>query len=127
MNETLTFAIADDDEAHSELMVAWLELRGYRVHRFASGDDLVFWAQTSPEAVDVFLLDVDMPGRDGFESCRALRGIPIFRETPAVFVSSLADDLSTRAVESGGTLALRKSAELFDTLGSWLDTHLTAA
>lgn len=127
MNETLTFAIADDDEAHAELMTAWLELRGYRVRRFASGDDLVSWAQTSPEAVDVFLLDVDMPGRDGFESCRALRSIPNFRETPAVFVSSLADDLSTRAAESGGTLALRKSADLFDTLGSWLDTHLAAA
>lgn len=128
MNQPLTFAIADDDDAHAELMSAWLEFRGHRVHRFPTGDDLVAWAESSAEPVDVFLLDVDMPGRDGFESCRALRGIPIFQHTPAVFVSSMADDaLAVRAMESGGTMALRKSADLFEALGDWLDTHLAAA
>ncbi|HEU0014712.1 MAG TPA: response regulator [Longimicrobium sp.] len=83
-----TLALADDDEAQVEMVSAWLERQGYRVHRFGSGDELLSWAAAEPLPVDAFLLDVDMPGRDGYQSCRELRTIPEYAATPAVFVTT---------------------------------------
>jgi two-component system, OmpR family, lantibiotic biosynthesis response regulator NisR/SpaR len=128
MQNAITLALADDDEVHSELVTAWLEARGHRVVRFASGDALVGWARDGGEPVDVFLLDVDMPGRNGFESCRALREIPAYVRTPAVFVSSMDEEtLAAGATASGGTFALRKSGGFLDALAGWLEANLTPA
>ena len=73
MTDTLTLALADDDELHAELVGTWLEHQGFRVLRFPSGDDLLSWARGGDRRVDAFVLDVDMPGRDGIQSCRELR------------------------------------------------------
>ena len=127
MSSRPLLALADDDDLHSEMLAVWLQLQGYDVVRFASGDALVSWAEASPAPADAVLLDVDMPGRDGFQSCRALRSIPIFRGTPTVFVSSLAGDgIADRVAEAGGDGMIRKDGEMLETLASWLSERLGA-
>src|SRR5512142_3107440 len=40
---------------------------------------------------DVILLDVMMPGMDGYETCRRLKAIPTVREMPVIFVTTLGE------------------------------------
>jgi DNA-binding response OmpR family regulator len=128
MHPKPTVALADDDTLLAEMVTAWLEHHGYDVRRFDSGVELVDWARSTTASVDAFLLDIDMPGLDGFESCRALRGIPIFAGTPALFVSSHdGDAVAVRVSEAGGSSLLQKNADLLPRLTDWLSSNLAAA
>jgi len=123
-----TVALADDDESQLELLSTWLEHHGYRVHPFESGEELIRWASDAVPPVDAFLLDVDMPGRDGIESCRCLKSIPAYARTPVVFVSSLSGDtLREAAVSVGAAGMVRKDAEMLPRLSSWLEQSLGRA
>jgi CheY-like chemotaxis protein len=52
---------------------------------------------------DLVFLDVDMPGMTGFELCTKLRGLPLHKKTPVVFVTSLSDfDNRTSSTMAGG-------------------------
>ncbi len=59
---------------------------------------------------DVILLDIVMPGMDGFEVCRALKADKIMREIPVVFVTALKEDKENRikALECGAEAFLSK-------------------
>jgi DNA-binding response OmpR family regulator len=123
-----TIALADDDVLQAELLAMFLEQQGYDVHRFDTGDDLVAWAAESSANVDAFLLDVDMPGRNGFESCQALRGLRIYAGTPTLFVSSMnAADLDDKVRAAGGNGMMRKDATLLPRLAEWLAENLGTA
>jgi CheY-like chemotaxis protein len=123
-----TLAIADDDELHAELVSAWLEHQGFRVLRFGSGDALLTWASAGPRKVDAFLLDVDMPGRDGVQSCRDLRALDGYARTPAVFVSAAGDaEAVPDEVAAGRVQFIRKDGEMFVRLAEWLTQNVYAA
>jgi CheY-like chemotaxis protein len=123
-----TIALADDDVVLADLVTAWLEHSGYAVVRFDSGDALVEWARAAELSVDAFLLDIDMPGLDGFESCRALGEIAPFSGTPKLFVSSMAPEaLADRVSAAGGASLLRKDGNLLPRLTEWLGANLMPA
>lgn len=127
MTEPLTLALADDDELHTELVSAWLEHHGYRVVSFASGDELLQWAAGAERHVDAFVLDVDMPGRDGIQSHRELRALDSYAQVPAVFVTSTAQRVEEETVHStpGGTLKfIRKDGQMLVRLHEWLSEHV---
>jgi CheY-like chemotaxis protein len=121
-------AVADDDEVVAELVSTWLEHRGFRVLRFGSGDALLAWAASAPVTVEAVVLDVDMPGRDGYQSCRELRTLPSYARVPAVFVSSGPPGAVPAGLRSGtGDELIGKDAEMLDRLSSWLDRTLSPA
>ena len=128
MTQTLTLALADDDELHAELVSVWLEHQGYRVLRFPSGDDLLAWASDGGPPVDAFVLDIDMPGRDGIQSCRELRALDAYAGIPAVFVSSTSPRARLEHAADAGTVQfIRKDGQMFVHLGAWLAEHLYSA
>lgn len=122
-----TLALADDDELHAELVGAWLEHQGFRVLRFDSGDALLKWATAGVRQVDAFVLDVDMPGRDGVQSCRELRTLEGYARTPAVFVSAAAPVAVPDEVDWSRVEFIRKDGEMFVRLAEWLNQHVYAA
>lgn len=127
MTQLPTLALADDDELHAELVGAWLEHQGFRVLRFGSGDALLTWAAAGPRQVDAFVLDVDMPGRDGVQSCRDLRRLDGYARIPAVFVSSAAPASVPDEVASERVQFIRKDGEMFVRLAAWLSEHVYVA
>lgn len=76
----------DDDEKIRELYEATLPTEGYKVHTAANGPDgLKLAEQVEP---DIILLDLMMPGMDGFEVAERLKQQPRTREIPIIVVSA---------------------------------------
>lgn len=84
-----TILVVDDQEPNRLLLHELLELDGHAVLEAANGETaLELAAQHDP---DVVLLDVTMPGMDGFEVCRRLRGSPVSSATPILLVTAHGD------------------------------------
>jgi DNA-binding response OmpR family regulator len=81
---------ADDDPMIRSVMATNLEAEGFDVQTVCDGDEAYEAAIASPP--DVLVLDIMMPGRDGYEVLRALRLNPDTAEVPVVLLSAKATD-----------------------------------
>lgn len=84
--------IVDDEPAGREAIESVLITQRYRLFFAENGHDALEQAHTL--LPDVILLDVMMPGIDGFETCRRLRADPLLAEVPVVMVTALDDHAS---------------------------------
>src|SRR5579872_6210225 len=102
-----TILVVDDNDANRSLAQNTLEDEGYRVILASAGEEAL--AIFAKEAVDCVLLDVRMPGLDGFAVCERLRAAPRGAETPVVFLTALRDvDTFDHALRAGGDDFLTK-------------------
>jgi two-component system, sensor histidine kinase and response regulator len=102
-----TILVIDDNEANRELARATLEDEGYRVVLASTGAQGV--ATFSAESPDCILLDVRMPGLDGFAVCEQLRASKLGKDVPVIFLTALRDvDTFDRALRAGGDDFLTK-------------------
>lgn len=86
--------VIDDNERVRELLESILQAEGYRLEFAASGAaGLGLAAAVEP---DVILLDVMMPGMDGFEVCHQLRADPELASVPVIMITALDDSDSRR-------------------------------
>jgi diguanylate cyclase (GGDEF)-like protein/PAS domain S-box-containing protein len=94
--------VIDDDGMMRMLVRESLESGGFRVEEAEEGESgLVLFESLRP---DVVLLDVVMPGMDGFSTCAALRGLPAGARVPVLMMTGLDDTVSVnRAYECGAT------------------------
>jgi cyclic di-GMP phosphodiesterase len=82
--------IVDDDPRNCELLGRLLEMEGCRVRTASNaGSGLAMAAEIVP---DLVLLDVRMPGVDGFEVCRRLRATLATAAIPIFLVTAYDDD-----------------------------------
>lgn len=77
--------IVDDDEAIRDAVRLMLERRGYAVALLSNGESLL---QGSFEVPDLFILDKQLPGVDGLDLCRYLKGQARTRSTPVLMLSA---------------------------------------
>lgn len=81
-------AIVDDNAVQRRLLSAMLE-KAHSVTVFESGEALLEALRTEAEsAFDLVLLDIEMSGIDGYETCRRLRKLERQPDTPVIFVSA---------------------------------------
>jgi DNA-binding NtrC family response regulator len=81
--------VVDDTPANIGFLLETLTKAGYRVRVASDGESALEQLQYSPP--DLVLLDVMMPGLDGFETCRRLRQLPKLEQLPVVFMTALSD------------------------------------
>jgi diguanylate cyclase (GGDEF)-like protein len=94
--------IVDDDPGARMLLGAALEMAGFRVNSAADGTSALTQFRSQP--ADCVILDVVMPGMNGFETCAALRAMPECRHVPILMQTSLDDmDSVNRAYTAGAT------------------------
>jgi DNA-binding response OmpR family regulator/HPt (histidine-containing phosphotransfer) domain-containing protein len=84
-NLTSVLAV-DDDPVSLEIIAAALRAAGHEVT--TCSDALDFWNALERSRPDLVALDVQMPGADGIELCRALRADPHWRGTPVLFLTA---------------------------------------
>lgn len=78
--------IADDTPASLSLLSSVLEPQGYEILAVSSGKDALKIAERAKP--DLVLLDVMMPGHNGFHVCRTLKTEDATREVPVIFITS---------------------------------------
>jgi len=117
--------LVDDSPASLKLLSIWLEDAGHRVRQAPSGE-LALWSLQSRHP-DLILLDVRMPGMDGFETCRRLKADERTQTIPVIFLSAENDaDDRVRGLQLGAVDFVLKSFPQEEILAR-VNTHLTLA
>ncbi|HEY1337573.1 MAG TPA: SpoIIE family protein phosphatase [Bryobacteraceae bacterium] len=87
--------IVDDSPTNAELVQGILESEGFRVLAAADGPE--GFAISCREKPDLILLDVVMPGENGFETCARLKSTAATADIPIIFLSAL-DDVKSKVL-----------------------------
>jgi phosphoserine phosphatase RsbU/P len=104
--------IVDDVKANVDVLVQALR-DDYKLSVALNGESALRTAEKNPP--DLVLLDIMMPGMDGYEVCRRLRASPQTREVPVMFLSSLEDvGNKARGFDAGGNDYLTKPFEVLE-------------
>ncbi|MDX1490711.1 MAG: response regulator transcription factor [Pseudohongiellaceae bacterium] len=93
MTTSPSILIVDDDKDIRDLLHKLLSAEGYHCRVACDGDEMFVKLEQSPS--DLILLDVMMPGRDGFQLCRELQHDP---SAPPVIMLTAKDDEIDRVV-----------------------------
>jgi PAS domain S-box-containing protein len=115
MADKITILIVDDDRGGRESLEALLLTQGYNLILARSGLDAI--QKVVEKLPDLVLLDVMMPGMDGYEVCRRIRNNPQVADIPILMLTALTDYRSRLAgFEAGADDYITKpydSMELF--------------
>ncbi len=113
--------IADDTIANLRLLSTMLETNGYRVFEASGGETALEIARIS--LPDIILLDVLMPGMDGYSVCRKLKNDTATSNIPVIFVSAL--DEQTDKVQGFAVGGVDYITKPFQAKRSWREWRLT--
>ncbi|NES06439.1 MAG: response regulator, partial [Okeania sp. SIO2F4] len=84
-----TILIVDDNPINMKLAVSVLESYNFKILVSMNGKSCL--KQAIDNSPDIILLDVLMPGIDGFETCKRLKANPETRDIPVIFMTALSD------------------------------------
>ncbi len=85
-----TILVIDDDELVSRTLQRTLKVYGHQVMVANSGTEGLQLARRHPP--ELFILDIMMPGMDGYQVCRQIRGDPLLKELPVLFLTAKVKD-----------------------------------
>jgi sigma-B regulation protein RsbU (phosphoserine phosphatase) len=120
VNESIL--IVDDTPLNLRLLSQMLSEQGYGVRAVTSGERALASVRAAPP--DLILLDIKMPGMNGYEVCEHLKADPQTRNIPIIFISAL-DEIQDKvqAFAVGGVDYITKPFQLEEVLAR-VQTHL---
>jgi DNA-binding response OmpR family regulator len=96
-----TIFVVEDDEDIARLISHNLQAAGFELQSFVGGGSVIPEALRNPPSL--FLLDIMLPGMDGFELCRQIRQHPVLSSAPVIFLTAKnAEADKVRGLELGG-------------------------
>ena len=115
--------LVDDSPSNLILLTKILTHYGFTVESVADGQNAIQSAQFAPP--DLILLDVDLPGMDGYETCQRLKSDPRTAEIPVIFISALTETKDkVRGLEAGGIDYISKPFQVEEVVAR-VQNHLT--
>jgi DNA-binding response OmpR family regulator len=103
--------VVDDNEDNAHIIRDYLESKGYQISVAYNGDEAM--ALFEKEKPSLVLLDVMMPGMDGWQVCREIKASPNGTHVRVVMVTALQDWMDKRqAIETGADDFVEKPFEL---------------
>lgn len=117
-----TVLVVDDTETNIDILVEALD-EGYNVSVAMDGASALDAVEEEPP--DLILLDIMMPGMDGYEVCRKLKSNDQTAEIPVIFLTALSEIKSkTKGFELGAVDYITKPFEILE-VKARVQTHLT--
>ncbi|ADC62307.1 multi-sensor hybrid histidine kinase [Allochromatium vinosum DSM 180] len=98
----LRVLVVDDSEINQEVASGILAKHGAQVSVASDGEDALVWLDAHPEAVDIVLMDVQMPRLDGYAATRRLRQDPRQRDLPVIALTAGAFQSMQEAAREAG-------------------------
>lgn len=102
--------LVEDNEMNRDMLLRRLQRKGYEVVMALDGEEAVSMARS--EAPDIILMDISLPGMDGWEATRKIKGSPETRSIPIIALTAHAmagdrekslksgcDDYDTKPIE----------------------------
>lgn len=100
--------VIDDQPFFTTMLRNVLEQQGYQV--VAAGDGKEGLEQARKHIPDAVLLDIEMPGMDGFQVCEQLKRDPALKATPVIILTATDDTkLNEKAFRAGAEITALKS------------------
>jgi len=123
MTEKDTLLIVDDVPTNLGILFSYLREFGFNVCVAENGEDAL--EQIPYTEPDLILLDVMMPGIDGFETCRRLKATEKTRDIPVIFMTALSDTVDkVKGFEIGAVDYITKPVQQEEVLAR-ITAHLT--
>jgi DNA-binding NtrC family response regulator len=120
--DAATVLIVDDEPLNVDLLEQELSAAGYRT--LAAADALAALSLAAANQPELILLDVMMPGLDGYEACRRLKAGEATRAIPVIFLTALTDTFEkVRAFKLGAVDYMTKPFETEELLAR-VGTHI---
>lgn len=117
-----TILIIDDNPTNLAVLFHSLEAAGLHIYISTNGEAAL--RIVSKIMPDLILLDVMMPGLDGFETCRRLKLLPAVQDIPVIFMTALADtEDELTGFQVGGVDYITKPIQV-ETVLARVNTHL---
>ncbi|OQY44540.1 MAG: hypothetical protein B6242_12490 [Anaerolineaceae bacterium 4572_78] len=115
--------IVDDNPTNLQILAEYLETADFEIFVAEDGESaLELIEYVTP---DIILLDVMMPGIDGFETCHRLKNNPQTKDIPIIFMTALSDASDkVKGFEVGGVDYITKPLQYSEVLAR-VNTHLT--
>ncbi|MEK0179597.1 MAG: hybrid sensor histidine kinase/response regulator [Oscillatoriales cyanobacterium] len=122
-SERSIILIVDDNQTNLDVLFELLRNYGFKVLVAQDGESAI--EQIEYIHPDLILLDIMMPGIDGFETCRRLKADPPTQDIPIIFMSALSDTLDkVKGFQTGAVDYITKPFQHEEVL-SRIETHLT--
>jgi DNA-binding NtrC family response regulator len=122
-NHKGSILIIDDEPASLKMLLSILSEHGYAVHPATEGElGLQFVKHTLP---DLVLVDIRMPGMDGYQVCTSLKNDAVTRAIPVIFISSIDQAIDkVKAFRSGAVDYVTKPFDAEEVLAR-IETHVS--
>ena len=122
---TARILVVDDDRLIRQMVRDFLEVAGFAVAEAVDGPDGL--AQAAASQPDLILLDLMMPGMDGYTVCRQLKSNPATRDLPVIFLTASPDLSLNRQAYAAGAVACLTKPFRRETLVAVVNTTLRGA
>ena len=120
-----TVMVVDDNPTMVEMLSIALNIFGHNALTAYSGEEAL--ERIPSEAPDLVLLDLTMPGIDGYETLRRLRAIPDGQDLPVFVITAAAEmDLEQHVLLAGASGLLRKPIQM-ETLADLVESSARSA
>ncbi|MEE8423488.1 MAG: response regulator, partial [Thermodesulfobacteriota bacterium] len=114
--------IIDNDEISRQRLQQILVTQNYHIEQTSSGESAL--ALIEKNLPDIILLDVVLPGQDGFEVCRKIKEKEKFKMIPIIFITALEEPINkVQGFEAGGSDYITKPFRLTEVLAR-VKSHL---
>ncbi len=89
MNQKIKILVVDDNKLSLHSVSSYLKSQGYELTQAENGEEALQLIEST--TIDLILLDIMMPGMDGFEVCGRLKQYPATKDIPIIFLSAKID------------------------------------
>lgn len=121
--EKTVILIVDDTPNNLEILLDFLEDAGFKVMVSEDGESAIEMAEYSPP--NLILLDIVMPGLDGFETCRRLKANQATQDIPIIFMTALTEKVDkVKGLKLGAVDYITKPLEHEEVLAR-INIHLS--